>query len=270
MNARGLIFLVCNFASIVVAAQPNYKSISVCHDKEKKLRNVSVGNFSANLRDGMLVSLSCIDSTFAYHQETQTFVIRNNKGNNAVNIQLTSSGIVCSDSDTSFIIRTRADMKNTVQFSVTLQPFDKSLPASAAQSDVTGECIMNEVAIAAKFVDKKFRMMLIPVGNRILIIERVGYDEPFTYDISITENKKNLFLLQFDQANPSKIRMYDVRNDVGVLLAGNKNGFFDTLLGYYNSEKNIPVYTFHYKLDYDKLGKLKTKHTEFNLECVSE
>src|SRR5688572_16574476 len=250
-------------------SQVNYASITLCHDKEKKLRSISVGKYRAHLQDARLMYFLTADSSIHYDATNQTFTVKNTFDTSHLTLKLTSNGIAIRSGDSSTLLNSRSGLKTqSVLATIHFQPEGSS--AVIRNDEFIGACQVGSFSLGIVYRSDGIEEISVPVFNKLLLL-KVHKTDVYSWDIYIAENK-NTHMLAFKHRNgrPNELAIYDDNNNVGIRLFGNNAGFFHTLTGHTTDERGTPVYNFAYRLEYAKNGALKTKHTEFNLDCVSE
>ncbi len=264
-----LCLLIVLFACSNAFSQENYNSITLCHDKEKKLRSISIGKYRANLQDARMVSFFTTDSSISYDATNQSFKVKNTFDNSYLTLQLTSKGIALQSGDSSTLLNKRSELKiNSVLVTAQFQP--EGSRAVIRSDEFVGACKVGNFSLGIVYRSDLIEEISVPVFNKLLLI-KVHNADVYSWDIYIAENK-NTHMLVFKQQNgiSNELAIYDDSHNVGIKLFGNQSGFFHTFAARTTDERGTPVYNFAYRLEYGKNGALKTKHTEFNLDCVSE
>ena len=262
-----ILIVLCAFSNAF--SQVDYNTITLCHDKEKKLRSIAIGKYKANLQDARMVSILTTDSSINYDATNQTFTVKNTFDSSHLTLQLTSNGIALRSGDSSKLLNKRSELKtNSILATIQFQPEGSSTVIGS--DEFVGACKVGNFSLGIVYRSGRIEEISVPVFNKLLLI-KVHKTDVYSWDIYVTENK-NTHMLVFKQQNgiSNELAIYDDSNNVGIRLFGNQSGFFHTLAGRTTDERGTPVYNFAYRLEYGKNGALKTKHTEFNLDCVSE
>ena len=270
MRSRALICLMAVlFAYDYAFSQPNYNSITVCHDKNKHLRSISIGKYDVKVQEAELYSFTTKDSSVQYDAINQLFVVKNAFDTSLLRIRLTATGVVASARDSSIVLDKLSELRgNTIITTVTFRPEGSNIDMV---SDPSGVCNIGNFSLAIAYKGDRIGWINVPLLHQTLSIILQNTNGIYSWQVSISE-KNDIHKLELESVNNFnyKLKIYDDNNSVGVWLAGNRKGFFDTVHSYTKDRQGIPVQNLYFKLEYDKDGKLKTKHTEFNLECISE
>lgn len=236
-----------------IFGQHNFDSIKVCHSKEGELRNLVIGEYNVDIRNGELYSLSSKDNAVKYESGQTKLTIKNLNKNSFLKLQLSNEGVIVDTRDTSFLLNS---------------PKSVGL-SSKGDEGVEALYSIGDFSFALEFKQDRISKVSFATTGKYLAIELVQIRGTYTWDFTIeSTNHTNTVLLTYTFNKPYLLSINDDNNKVGIrLLSKKKDGVFTLLEGQKIYGKNSFSSDNSYNLQYTKRGRLKKNKSGFNLSC---
>lgn len=243
--------IVFSFVHLVIYGQHSFDSIKICHEN-KKLKEITIGEYHVKLQKGQLHSFVSNDSVLSYEATDKILMIKDFAKANFLRFQLLKNGIQISTKDTSFVLASPN--------SIGLKTVNGSKETLAIYS-------MGLYSFSLSFNDNSVTGIHFPIINKFIDI---GLDEikgTYKWGIVIgSEGNRNRLLLSYMYENPSMVDISDSKNKIGIRLVAEKgSGIFTTLYGTRLLGDQTSA-TKENLIRYSNKGILR-KSTGFNLTC---
>lgn len=97
---------------LTVLGQPQFDEIKLCHSKTNEIKQIAIGGYLVNLKDGKMESLKSSDGVFNYQELDKLMGITISPGIN-FSLKLMKDGVMYNDGDTSFVISSLSSVNLT-------------------------------------------------------------------------------------------------------------------------------------------------------------
>ncbi|MFN4316152.1 MAG: hypothetical protein ACK4E0_17825 [Chitinophagaceae bacterium] len=241
--------------SVSIYGQHNFDSISICHNKQRQLRKIVIGEYDVNIQNGELRSFSSHDNAVKYDFERSKFTIKHLTENSILNLTLSSEGVVLETNDTSILLNSPKSIGLV---------FDRG-------DDPYALYAIGDFSFGFDFEGGRISKITVGTTGKYIKIDMIAFAGVSSWEFFIESTGHiNDLMATFAFGKPELFTISDDENKVGIrLISRKKNGKIRFLEGQKIFGRNNFITELPYRLKYSSGGRLKKNKSRFDLSCVS-